>query len=220
MKNVVKLFAFAIVAIGLSACGSSNNQTGQYGQQGYRDANGNWVQTGYGANGNNCISPGQPANLLFSVQGAAVNSAVILAGTLPQNSTRPGQYGQVVMGQVQQQNYAGLQLVKQSSSGTMQLSVGQGTVSGQIALSPAITAQLAGVSQNQQYPSNNYNSGYNNSGYNQQICITSLAIDAVYSATPTQGGYYQQQQNSGVINQALVYLTLSSGQTVGPIPFY
>ena len=213
MKTFSQLFAFAIIALGLSACGANNNNGYQYqnGQQGYYNSNGQWVQTGYNGQQGGCV-PLQSA-LTFSAQGPRISATDLLAGMLPANSRAPGQYGQVVMGggvvQQQQYGYAGsMMLTKQSSNGTIQLQVTQGAVSGTLQLSPAITNQLmysTGGIQTQQYP-------YNNTGYNTSLCVSSLAIDAVY----TQG--YNGQ---GYINQALVYLYLSnSQQPIGPIPLY
>jgi hypothetical protein len=210
MKTFSQLFAFAIIALGLSACGANNNNGLQYqnGQQGYYNQQGQWVQTGSGAQGG-CV-PLQSA-LTFSAQGPRISATDLLAGMLPANSRAPGQYGQVVMGggvvQQQQYGYAGsMMLTKQSQNGTIQLQVTQGSVSGTLQLSPTITNQLMMMGgQTQQYP---YNTGYNNSS----VCVSSLAIDAVYSQ-----GYNGQ----GYINQALVYLYLSnSQQPVGPIPLY
>lgn len=212
MKNVTTLFAYAMIAIGLAACGNQNNGT----QQGYYNAQGQWVQTGsttnYGTVGaGGCVPLGQ--QLSFTIQGASVNSAVVLGGLLPANSTRPGQYGQAVMGGSMQQGYAGgLTLVKQTYTGAMmQLSVNSGSVSGMLQLDPSTLQQLMmmGGAQTQQYPYNNQQN------YNSGACISSIAIDVVYQA-PVQTGYSQQPMQ-GQIMQALVYLYMNNGQPIGPI---
>jgi|GEM_PF-3354250 len=210
MKNLMKLFSIAVVAVGLAACGTNNN--GQI--VGY-DAYGNPIysngtQTGYVGQGG-CV-PLQSA-LTFTAQGASINSAVILAGMLPSGSTSPGQHGQVVMGgtAIQQQSYpygynygyGALQLIKQSSNGTLQLQVSQNMITGTLQLNPAFISQMVGGYQ-MNYP---YTYG-NNAG----TCVSSVAIDAVYSTV--------QGMPQGTIIQALVYLYLNNGQPVGPIPLY
>jgi len=209
MKNVIKLFSIALVAVGLAACGNNNGQIVGYDAYG-NPIYSNGTQTGYVGQGG-CV-PLQSA-LTFTAQGASINSAVILAGMLPSNSTSPGQHGQVVMGSgmIQQQpynmygGYGTMQLVKQSSNGTLQLQVSQNMITGTLQLNPTIINQLMAASMTG-YPYNGY-------GTNTGTCVTSIGLDAVYSTV--------QGMPQGTIIQALVYLYLNNGQVASqPIPLY
>ena len=208
MKTINLLF-ISIVALGLTACGNQNNNPYA---NGYNGIYGN--QTGYnGVYQGGCV-PLQSGGFGFTAQGAQMNGAIILAGTLPANSTRPGTYGQVAMGSQQMANQQGMiqYQPKISSSGQMQIVVNPsgGTMSGSIQLSQSIVYQLMSMQ-------TGFNTGFNNQAQNQ-LCIQTVALDIVHTANVGFNGGFGM--STGYINQALVYLTLNNGQTIGPIPFY
>jgi hypothetical protein len=150
-----------------------------------------------------------------------MNGAIILAGTLPANSTRPGQYGQVTMGGNMQMMQGMIQYQpKMSQSGQIQISVSpqNGMMSGVVQLSQAFVFQLMSM---QGFAGGGFqtNTFY---GQNQQsqLCVSSMAFDIVHTTTAGLNQFQGFGMNTGTINQALVYLTLNNGQTLGPIPFY
>ncbi len=223
MKTLSQILGFALIASSLAACGnSSNQQAAALAAQQQATANG--FQTGAGG----CVPLGSA--LAFTANGAAVNSTTILAGSFPQSSGI-GSYGQVTMGGGFNQQGGGIQYQpKVTSSGQLQISVsGQSMVSGVIQLSQAITSQI----QASLGGYNNYYNGQTNPQMNPQanptqLCVTSISLWAIQTVNSssnqyTQPGQYNpqyQQMGAGMINQAVVYLNLSSGQQVGPIPFY
>lgn len=217
--KTINLFALAVIAMGLTACGNQN--TNPYVNAQYNNGlYGN--QAGYGNYQGGCV-PIQNGAFTFTAQGAQMNSAIILAGTLPANSTRPGTYGQVTMGgnmQVGMNQQGMIQYQpKMSSSGQIQIMVNPtgGTMSGTIQLSQTIVYQLMAM----QAGGSQY---YGQPGVTQpqqsQLCVQSLALDIVHTANYSYGSYSYGGMSMGFINQALVYLTLNNGQTIGPIPFY
>lgn len=226
MKTLSKILGVAALASTLVACGSNAPVNPALVNNGYGPG-----VNGVGVGPGGCV-PIQSGALSFTAQGAAMNTAVLLAGNLPMNSTHPGQYGQVVMGGgIVNSGYGMIQYQpKQSQNGTIQLSASyaQGsmsTVSGVIQLNQNVIQQIYatmgyyGGMNTMQYPNNNM--------YMNNVCVSSLALDVVQTILLNNNNYYYgtgMQQNfnqpgTGQVNQALVYLYLSSGQPVGPIVF-
>jgi hypothetical protein len=206
------LLLIAVTSLVLSACGMQNQNPAAF-NQGFNQGFGG--QTGFPIGGGmnqpgGCV-PVQNGTFGFSAQGAQMNGAIILAGTLPANSTHPGQYGQVVMGNTMGATAGMIQYQpKQSQSGVIQIMVSPqtGTMTGVVQLYPHISMQIAAMV-----------GGYNPYQPTQNsVCVTSMAFDIVH--TTTLSGGMMMGMNTGFINQALVYLTLNSGQTIGPFAFY
>ena len=94
--------------------------------------------------------------------------------------------------------------------GSMQLNATTGGIlTGTIQLNAQAIAQLyAYTVSTGVYP---YNTGTTVGATGQ--CISSIAVDAIY--TSYSGGYgYVATATTGMINQAIVYVTLNSGQVV------
>lgn len=220
MKTLSKILGVTAVAFLLTACGSNapvnpalmnNGVGGGFGGQG-----------GFGGPGG-CV-PIQSGTFSFTAQGAAMNTAVMLAGNLPMNSTHPGQYGQVVMGGGFM-NTGGMGMIqyqpKQGVNGTIQLQAsysqgGPATVSGMIQLSQSVVQQIYATM-------GGWGGGFQQQGMNN-LCVSSIALDVVHTVLMnnntwgTQGGF-NNQPGTGQVNQALIYLYLNSGQPIGPIVF-
>jgi hypothetical protein len=208
MKTLITVIHFAMLALMATACGSSNTT----------DPNAAlYNQSVYGSSGTQTLTPG--GAISFTVSGAQVSQTGIYAGYLPTNSTYPGTHGSVIMGTSTLVNTgysygSSLSVSKTSSTGLLQLQIMNGAVTGEIQLTPQVSyALMAYMPQgytnygNSPYTSA-YSGGYPSTGL---LTVSAVGIDAVYTNT---NGY------TGYINQALVYLTMSTGQTVGPIPFY
>ena len=154
-----------------------------------------------------CV-PLQTGTFSFTATGANVSATDILAGLLPAQSRSPGPHGQVIMGN---SSYgvgygSGITLTKQSSSGTLQVSVATGgTLTGTMQLNQSIIYSIMST-----LGGGGYNPYGGTTGTN--LCVSTMAIDAVYSSNYGYGG-------QGQIIQALIYLTIN-GQSYGPIPFY
>ena len=209
MKNLSKLLITGLIAIGLTACGAAQNPATT--QTGYYNSAGQWVPGG-AVQTNACISSAQQTlSLGFTAQGARFNgNAGFYAGTLPQTHPMAGQYGTVTIGGAVQQTAGAIMLQKTSQSGTINMSINPqaGTASGSIQINPAALYQTGIM--NYLYAGSYGNTGYNP---NPSICITSMALDVIYSASMS----YYGQASTGYINSALVYLYLSNGQVV-PMP--
>lgn len=202
MKTINTLI-IGVLAIGLTACGNNNNNPYANGQGYYGN------QTGYGSVTQGGCVPLTSGQLGFTAQNAQMNSAVILAGTLPANSTAPGAHGTVAMGSNGMAQGMIQYQPKQSSYGVLQIAIAPqgGVMTGVVQLYPQVLMQLTGG----YYPYN----GQQQNG----LCVQSMSFDIVHTLQMS-GGYGGYTQGYGFINQALVYLTLNNGQTVGPIPFY
>jgi hypothetical protein len=228
MKTFNQILLMSVVATSLVACGKQSNpdpnalalaQNGSY-------VNGQWVGGVGGQGGCIPLNTGgyNPVNLSFSGTGVYETNAVILAGLLPANSTAPGAHGTITMGGGMNNGGGMIQYSpKVSTSGMLQISSSTqgGSISGTIQLNPAIAQQIVsyyGGGMNTGYNTGGYNTGYNNT--NTGLCVQSVALDIVqnvilstgYNTGYSQGGY-------GQVIQALVYLTLSNGQTTPPIVF-
>lgn len=211
MKNLNKLLMAGLIAIGLTACGTSQNPT----TTGYYNQNGQWVpnNTGVMMGGSACISSAQQSlSIGFTAQGVRFNgNAGFYAGALPQTHPMAGQYGTVSVGGSVQQTMGSIMLQKSSQAGNLQMSINpqQGTASGSIQINPAALYQTGIMnflySGNQQY-GGNYNA-------TPSLCVTSVGLDVIYSASMSYNG----QPSTGYINSALVYLYLNNGQVV-PMP--
>ncbi len=224
MKVLSKFFGVALIAMTLAACGTSTTTpvATNYGQLGYNGTG----QTGFTGQAG-CV-PIQSGSFSFTGQGASMNSAVLLAGNFPMNSPHPGQqFGQVTMGGSSFNTGGGMiqYQPKQGQSGTLQLTssstMGQGTVSGQIQLSPAVIQQIMAMSG---YMNGGYTNTYPGNYQQTNLCVNSIALDVVQTVISnnynTQYGQPAYNQGGmGQINQALVYLYLNNGQPVGPIVF-
>jgi len=219
MKTLMKIIPAALVAISLSACG--NNNAAQLAAQQAALA----ASQQYGS-GSSCISQGvQTMSVSFSDSNATLyQNAVLVAGNLPGGAPHPGQYGQMVVGGgVAGAGTGGTSVQfspKNSASGMMQLYMTGTALSGTLTFTqPVVTALLQ--ASGSYY--NTYNPAYPN--YNtQNICITSIGIDAAVSVSTYNNyntGYTTGYGTStGTVIQALVYVTLSNGQSFGPIPYY
>lgn len=209
-----------LVSLSLVGCGMQPQQPPMMGfNGGFGQQAGFGGGIGFGGNYPGGCAPIQSGAFGFTAQGAQMNGAIILAGTLPANSTQPGQYGQVTMGGNMQMMPGMIQYQpKVSQSGQIQITVSpqNGVMTGVVQLSQAFVFQLMAMQ------------GFNTNPYmiNQQsqLCVTSMAFDIVHTTT---AGYNTMPQfgqqfgmNTGFINQALVYLTLNNGQSLGPIAFY
>jgi hypothetical protein len=220
MKTLSQILGLALIASSLAACGSSNNSAGAAlaAQQAAAAANG--IQTAAGG----CIQLGAP--LPFTANGAAIDSTKILAGNFPASSGIQQFFGQLGFGQVVMGgglNTTGSSIQYQplvSSSGQLQLSVNGTSVSGVIQLGQSIVSYIQGSSGNTYNPSGTV--GVNNTA---GLCVNSLSLWAIQTvlSSGNQGGQYGQQygqsMGTGQINQAIVYLTMNNGQSVGPITF-
>jgi hypothetical protein len=218
MKTLSNILGAALVALTLSACG--NSAAPAFSNNGF--GNNPWgTQTGTGPNGQpgGCI-PLQNGSIPFTVQGAAINGAVILGGAMPANSLRPGTYGQAMIGNSGMGGGQGMIQYApfQSSAGAIQLTASaggqQGMVSGMINLSQTTLYQVLGLAANmgayqnpqQQFP---------NQGMNNNVCVSSLAIHVVHQTF--MNGY----TGMGQIYSAQVYLYLNNSQMpIGPISFF
>ena len=216
MKNLSKLLMVSLFAIGLAACGTAQNPA-----TGYYNSSGQWVPGTGGVmqGGNACLSSAQQTlSFGFTAQGVRFNgNAGFYAGNLPASHPMSGQYGTVSVGGAMQNQMGAIQLQKQSQAGQLQISINPqgGTASGMIQISP-MALQQTGI-MNYLYSNQGYG-GYN-TGYNAtpSICVTSVALDVIYSASSSMYG----QQSTGFINSALVYLYLNNGQVVQtPIQFF
>jgi len=185
----------------LAACGQPQSNSALYGQNGL-----------YGG-GNACLSTGSQAlSLSFTAQGLTIlgGGTGFYAGTLPASHPAHGTYGTVTVGTGGAMGGAGIQIMKQSNSGAIQINLNpQGSMAtGTIQINPQALYQTGIMN----YLYSGYSTGYS-TGMNNSICVTSLGLDVIYSASygyGTTGG-------SGTINSALVYLYLSNGQVV-PMP--
>ncbi len=228
MKTLTNYLGVALAALILSACGNSvmpaltNNPYG----------NNQWGnQTGNPQNFQGGCVPLQNGSIPFTIQGAAVSSAVILGGNLPQvsfnpitygqsTSVHPGTYGQSAIGMGGMGGQGMIQYAPfQSSAGTIQLTAsmggGQGgLVSGTINMSQTTLYQILGATANmgaymnsqQQFP---------NQGFNNNVCISSVAIHVVHQVF--NSGF----NGMGQIYSAQVYLYLNNSQmAIGPISFF
>jgi hypothetical protein len=215
MKTLNKIFGFALVAVSLSACGTSAPPA--INQAGF--GNNPWgTQTGTNMQGG-CI-PLQNGSIPFTAQGAAISGAVILGGMMPMNSVHPGTYGQVVIGNAGMQGQGTIQYAPfQTQAGTIQISAssggGQGIVSGMVNLSQTTLYQVLGLAANlgayQQTP----NQQFPNTGFNNNVCVSSLAIHIVHQAFNSGFG------GMGQIYSAQIYLYLNNSQMpIGPISFF
>ncbi|MBS1958237.1 MAG: hypothetical protein JST80_02075 [Bdellovibrionales bacterium] len=205
MKTINNIL-LALLAVGLTACGNNNNNPYPNGQGYYGN------QTGYyGATQGGCV-PLTSGAFGFTATNAQMNSAIILAGTLPANSTSPGAHGTVAMGSAGATQGLIQYQPKQSQYGTLQIAIAPqgGVMTGVVQLQPQVLYSLTG-----------YNYGYGAYPNQQsQLCVQSMSFDIVHTLQMSQAGYGGYTQGYGYINQALVYLTLNNGQTIGPIPFY
>ena len=226
MKNVTKLM-MALIAIGLSACGTQNGTNGQQ-IVGYNQNGTPIYGNNYGVGGNACItSMNQPLSLSFTAQGIDAVQARFLAGNIPQFGTAAGQHGSVTLSGGMQQYPGSIQLQKQSVNGSINMTLNpqSRTASGMIQISPqALMNPVLGLS-NIMYQNMGGYGGYNQypqqqygqPGMSSQLCVTSIGLDVVYVSS--YGGYsqypqYGQQMTTGSISQALVYLYLNNGQVV------
>lgn len=222
MKNLTKIL-MAVIAVGLTACGTANNP-----QTGYYNQSGQWIPTNgtnyYG--GSTCItSTSQQISLSFTAQNVDFNgNAGLYAGNLPAGHPMQGAHGTVTLsGGMIQQMGGSIMLQKQSQAGSIQMSVNPSarSASGQIMITPQALYNT-GIMNFLYSGYNNYGSypqtGYPQTGYpSQSLCVTNIALDVVYTAST---GYYSTTSN-GYINSALVYLYLSNGQIVPmPVQFY
>ena len=209
MKTTLKTLAVALVAVILTACGASNN---------VNPYTSSYLGTQTSAVGG-CV-PLQNGSFTFSATGATVYpDAAILAGTLPQQSLQPGAYGTVIMGGTTTA-VAGMITYqpKTSANGSIQLNASGnngagGTVTG--------TIQMSGSVINQILSSVGYNYSNTVAGTAQtSICVQSIAIQAAVASNYSSYNTYQTQAGgSGIVSMANVYMTLNSGQTIGPISF-
>lgn len=205
-----KILAVSMIAMGLTACGN----LAQPGQQivGYNSNGqpiygnpGQYPQTG----GNNCISSfGQPLSLSFTASGITSQPSRFFAGNIPQYGTAAGNHGQLSLsGGYMQQMPGAVSLSKPSQNGSIQLMLSpqSGSVSGMIQISSQALMQT-GVMNSMMYSGGQYGGQYGSPA----ICVTQMALDVVYIAAPSYGGY---GQSTGSISQALVYLTFNNGMT-------
>lgn len=211
MKNLSKVLMMSIFAIGLAACGVQGpvNTTGQQ-IVGY-NSNGTPIY-GNAISGNACITnASQSLSINFVATGAHFNgNSGFYAGQLPNTHPMGGQHGTVQVGGGMQQMQGAVMLQKQSQAGQLQISINpQGqSASGTIQINPQALYQTGIM---------NFLYSGQFGGQQQQICVTSIGLDVIYSAS---SGYYGQPSN-GYINSALVYLVLNNGQTVPmPVQFY
>lgn len=204
MKTLFKTLGLALVSLSITACGANN--INPYAMNGYGTGLYNTSTT------NGCI-PVQAGTLSFSIQGASMNNALIIAGNLPANSPQPGQYGNVSMGGAGFGNGGGGSIQyspKTSFNGSLQIfasggNSGQTNLSGTLALSQAVISQIlaygATYSGNGGFnPSNPYQNSL------QSICVNSIGLRIAH-----QTFFNGYGTGMGQIFQAQIYLTLNNG---------
>ncbi|MBU6153431.1 MAG: hypothetical protein KGP28_03930 [Bdellovibrionales bacterium] len=221
MKTLSSILGLTFLALSIGACGTS--AVPAFNQNGFN--NNPWgPQTGPNPAGPGGCVPLQNGTIPFTVQGAAINGAVILGGMMPMNSLRPGTYGQAMIGNGGMTGGQGMIQYApfQSSAGTIQITASQGgtqggLVSGMINLSQTTLYQVLGLAanlgayQNPQPPLPNQ--GFNN--FNPNVCVSSLAVHIVHQALMT--GF----SGMGQIFSAQIYLYLNNSQMpIGPISFF
>ena len=129
MKTLSRIFSLAIVALAVTACGGSNNNTAGY-------ANTAGYQTG-------SVSSGV---IGFSGTGATISQTSVLAGMFPANSG-VGSYGQLMAGGSNISGNTGAMIQfqpKQGTNGTLQMyAANQNSIFGQIQLSSTLIQQIS-----------------------------------------------------------------------------
>ena len=218
MKALNKILSVGLIAVAMTACGNQNAAQQQAAALAAAQAA---ALSGQGG----CV-PIQSGTFSFTGTGALESDAQLQVGYLPAMSTNPGHHGTVVMGGTMNTSTGMIQYQpKVSTNGTLQLTASPqgGMVSGMLQLNQAVVQQIM------MYYSG-YNTGYNTgytTGYpntaTTSLCVQSIALDVVQNVILSNTGYttgYTTGYSSpgyGQVIQALVYLTLSNGQTVGPI---
>jgi hypothetical protein len=211
MKSLFNFFGVALASVSLLGCGV--NTANPVMMNGF---NNGAFNTAGPTNG--CI-PVQAGTLSFNIQGASMNNALILAGNLPSNSPRPGQYGNVSMGGAGFGGAGGGSIQyspKTSFNGSLQIFAtgnnnGQTNISGMVSLSQIAISQI--LAYGSTYGGNGmYNPGNPHQNSLQSICASSIGLSIVH-----QTFFNGYGTGMGQIFQAQIYLTLNNGVPLPPI---
>jgi hypothetical protein len=209
MKNVIQTLAVGLIAIAMTACGSNNSAQTAAALAAQQAAEA--AQTGLsGAGGCVPLTSG-----VFAFTGTGVNlnpDAYLMGGYLPPVSGTPGTYGTMIMGAAGAAAGVGSVQYQPATSvnGTLQLfSGGAQSVVGSIQLSQSLIQTLIYSTGYSQYATTNAST----------VCVQSIAIQAALTENYSYSYGTTATTQTGIINNALIYLTLSSGQVIGPLQF-